>query len=106
MKLYVENKRIKWVFKFQFPCASKKGYLYLLDLCLGKKEKTEENIGPSVLLKMSECLENSYCTVFFDNFFNIPSLMTKLYDPGLYSIGTARNDRVGTPEMTADRKMK
>ena len=55
---------------------------------------------------MTECLENSYCTVFFDNFFNSPSLIKKLYDRGLYEVGTARKDRVGMPEMTTDRKMK
>ena len=78
MKQYVKNKPITWGFKFQFHCASKTGYLYQLDLYLGKKEKTEENLGPSVVLKMTECLENSYCTVFFDNFFNSPLLITKL----------------------------
>ena len=82
------------------------GYLYQLDLYLGKKEKTEENLCPSVVLKMTECLENSYCTVFFDNFFNSPSLITKLYDRGLYGVGTARKDRVEMPEMTGDRKMR
>ena len=55
---------------------------------------------------MTECLENSYCTVFFDNFFNSPSLITKLYDRGLSGVGTARKDRVGMPEMTADRKTR
>ena len=79
MKQYVKNKPIKWGFKFWSRCASKTGYLYQLDLHLGKKEKAEENLGPSAVLKMTECLENFYCTVFFDNFFNSPSLITKLY---------------------------
>ena len=51
MKQYVKNKLIKWGLKFWFRCASKTGYLYQLDLYLGKKEKTEENLGPSVVLK-------------------------------------------------------
>ena len=55
---------------------------------------------------MTECLENSYCTAFFNNFFNSPSLITKLYDRDLYGICTARKDRVGMPEMTANRKMR
>ena len=76
MKQYVKNKPIKWSFKFLFRCASKTGYLYQLDLYLVKKEKTEENLGPSVVLKVTECLKNSYCTVFFNNFFNSPSLIT------------------------------
>ena len=105
MKQPVKNKPIKWGFKFWFHCASKTGYLYQLDLYLGKKEKTEENLGPCVVLKMTECLENSYRTFFFD-VFNSLSLTTKLYDRGLYGVATARKDRVGMPEMTADRKMK
>ena len=43
---------------------------------------------------------------FFDNFFYSPSLITKLYDRGLYGVGTARKDSVGMPELTADRKMR
>ena len=43
---------------------------------------------------------------FFDNFFNSPSLSTKLYDRGLYGVDTARKDMVGMPEMTVDRKMR
>ena len=39
MKQYVKNKTIKWGFKFWFRCASPTGYLYQLDLYLGKKEK-------------------------------------------------------------------
>ena len=73
---------------------------------MGKKEKTEENLGPSVVLKITECLENSYCTVFFDNFFNSPSLITKLYDRGLFGVGTARKNRVRMPKMVVDRKMR
>ena len=38
VKQYVKSKPIKWVFKFRFHCTSKRGYLYQLDLYLGKKE--------------------------------------------------------------------
>ena len=55
---------------------------------------------------MTECLENSYCTVFFYNFFNTLSLITKLFDRGLYGVGTARKNRVEMPKMTTDRKMR
>ena len=103
MQQYVKNKPIKWGFKFWFHCASKTGYFYQLDLYLGKKEKAEENLGPSVVLKMTGCFENSYCTVFFDNFFNSPFTDHKTL---LYGVGTARKDRVEMPEMTADRKMR
>ena len=44
--------------------------------------------------------------VFFNNFFNISSLIVKLYEKGLYGIGTARKDMKGMPEMLVKRKMK
>ena len=40
-KLYTKNKPIKWCFKWWCGCCSKTGYLYELDLYLGKKKKTE-----------------------------------------------------------------
>ena len=55
---------------------------------------------------MTECLKSSYCIVFFNNCFNNPSLTTKLYDRGLYEVGTARKDRVGIPKMMAGGKMR
>ena len=50
-------------FKFWYRCASQTGYLYQLDLYLGKKENSEENLGPGVVLKMTEGLVNSHFTV-------------------------------------------
>ena len=55
---------------------------------------------------MTECLKSSYCIGFFYNCFNSPSLTTKLYDRGLFEVGTARKDRVGIPKMMADGKMR
>ena len=106
MRQYVKNKPIKWGFKFWYRCASKTGYLYQFDLYLGKKESREENLGPSVVLAQTESLKETYCTIFFDNFFNSPSLIIKLFDKSLYGIGTARMDRKGMPKMKPDKQMK
>ena len=43
---------------------------------------------------------------FFYNFFNSPILIAKLYETGLYGIGTAQKDRKGMPEIPVDSKMK
>ena len=64
MKQYAKNKPIKWGFNFWYCCASKTGYLYQFDLCLGKKESAEENLRPGVFLKMTESLENSHLMAF------------------------------------------
>ena len=37
-----------------------KGYLYQFDLHSGKKEDGEENLGPGVVLKITESLQNSH----------------------------------------------
>ena len=56
MKQYVKNKPITWSFKFCYRCASETRYLYYLDLHLGKKESSIENLGPDVVLKRTESL--------------------------------------------------
>ena len=60
---------------------------------MGKKESTEENLGPGIVLKTNESLQNVneyiYIYIFFDNFFNSLSQLVKLYERGFYGIGTA-----------------
>ena len=103
---HVENRPIKWGFKIWYRCASETRYLYQLDLHLCKKESAEKNLGPDVVLKMTESLQNSHCMIFPDNFFNSPSLIVKLYDRGLYGIGTAGENRKGIPEMLVDQNSR
>ena len=96
-------KPIKWGFKFWYCCASTTGFLYQLDLYLGKKEIIEYNLGESVVLTMSKALEQTYCTMYFDNFFNSTTLIKTLFDIGIYGIGTVRSNRKG---MLPDRSME
>ena len=44
MKLYIKSKPITWGFKFWFRCLSKFGYLYQMDICLGRKQTPEFNL--------------------------------------------------------------
>ena len=64
MKIYVNNKPIRWGFKFWYGCTSEPGYLYQFDLCLGKKESAEENLGSGIALKTTESLHKSYRMFF------------------------------------------
>ena len=41
MKQYLKFEPIKWGFKFLFRCSSKTGYLYQMDIYLGKKQNTK-----------------------------------------------------------------
>ena len=70
MKQYVKNKPIKWGFKFWFRCASKTGYLQEMDMCLGKKQQVEHSLGEGVVIQLSQKLNDTCCTLSFDNFFN------------------------------------
>ena len=94
MKQYVKNKPIKWGFKLCSHCANETGYLHQYDLYVGKKESTEESLGPTIILKITRSSKWSlYVLPFFHNFFNSPSLKVKLYERVLYGIDSARKDR-------------
>ena len=55
---------------------------------------------------LSKDLEQSFCTVYFDNFFNSPKLIEKLFQKGIYGIGTVRANRKQMPKMIDDKQMK
>ena len=80
MKPYIKSKPVKWGFQFWFRCDSKTGYLYELDMYLGRKESIEYNLGESVLFNLATSLNDSYCTLFFDNFFSSPNLIQTLFE--------------------------
>ena len=108
MKQYIKSKPIKWSFKFWFRCSSKSGYLYQMDIYLGRKQTPEFNLGlgEEVVLQLMKVLERSFCTVYFDNFFNTPKLTEKLFQKSIYGIGTVRANRKQMPKMIDDKQMK
>ena len=59
MKQYIKPKPIKWEFKFWFRCSSKSGYMYQMDIYLGRKQTPEFNLGlgEEVLLLQTKDLE-------------------------------------------------
>ena len=59
-----------------------------------------------MVLHLCQVLKDTYCHVFFDNFFNSPTLIQNLHDNGLYGVGTARSDRINMPQMKKDKEMK
>ena len=100
IKQYVNNKPIKWGFKFWNCCASKAWYLCQFDLYSGKKELTEENLGGRVVLTLTECLENTCCTIVL-----ISSAACRLLQSSLrrvpMQLEVLKKTREGMPEMTA-----
>ena len=64
MKQYVKKKsQSNGILSFHTTFLVK-GYLYQFDLHSGKKESREENMGPSVVLIITESLQNSHSVVF------------------------------------------
>ena len=55
-KQYIKS---KWSFKFWFRCSSKSGYLYQVDIYLGRKKTPEFNLGlgENVALQLTKNLE-------------------------------------------------
>ena len=77
-----------------------------MDIYLGNKQNTEFNLGEEIVLQLTKDLEGSFCTVYFDNFFNSPILIEKLFDRNICTIGTVRKNRKQMPKMLEDKKMK
>ena len=108
MKQYIKSKPIKWGFKFWFHCSSKSGCLYQMDIYLGRKQIPVFNLGlgGEVVLQLTKDLEQSFCTVYFDNLFNSPKLIETLFRKGIYVIGRVWANRKQMPKMIDDKQMK
>ena len=108
MKQYIKSKPMKWGFKFWFRCSNKTGDLYQMGMYLGKKQSSTFNLdlGEKVVLQLTTPSEKSFCIVYFDNVFNSPTLVKKLFEKSIYAIGTVRSNRKQMPKMTDDKKMK
>ena len=66
----------------------------------------ELNLGSSVALDLCQVLKDTYCHIFFGNFFNSPTLIQKLHDNGLYGLGTAHSDGINMSQMKRNREKK
>ena len=64
------------------------------------------NLGSIVVLDLCQVLKNTHRPVFFDDFFNNPTLIQKLHDNGLYGLGTVHSDSVNMLQMKKDKEMK
>ena len=80
--------------------------MYEFDLFLGEKEKTKRGLGKTVVLDLSKKLGNIHCMLYFDNFFNSLTLVEKLFDRGIYCLGTVQSDLKNMAIMKKDKDMK
>ena len=79
-----------------------------MDIYVGRKQTPGFNLGlgEEVGLQLTKDLERSVCSAYFDSFFNSPKLMKKLFQKGIYGIGTVRSNRKQMPKMIDDKQMK
>lgn len=106
MKQFIKNKPIRWGFKCWCRCCSKTGYLYECDIYTGRKSHTDVGLGESVVLQLSNSLSGLGCEIFFDNFFNSPTLQLKLLQKNIKACGTVRSNRKYMPKFEEHSKLQ
>ena len=79
-----------------------------MDIYLERIQIPEFNLGPGeeVVLPLTKDLEQSFCTVYFDNFFNSPKLIEALFQKGIYGIVTVRANRKRMSRMIGEKGRK
>ena len=55
---------------------------------------------------MSKKLENIYSMLYFDNFFNSPTLVEKVFNRGIYCLGTVRSEQKNMAIMKKNKDIK
>ena len=70
---------------------------------LAKSKKAEIGLGETVALAFSKKLQNIHCMLDFDNFFNSPTLVEKLFNRGIYCLGTVQSDWKNMAIMKKDK---
>ena len=79
-----------------------------MDIYLRKKQTLEFSLGlgEEVVLQLTKDLEQSFGTVYFDNFFNSPKSTEKPFEKGFYGIGKVQANRKQMPKIINDKQMK
>ena len=78
-----------------------------MDIYLGRKQTSGFSLcpGEEVVFQLTEDLERSFCTVYFDNCFNSPKLIEKHFHKDIDGIGTVRANRKQIPKMIDEKQM-
>lgn len=95
-KMFIKSKPVRFGYKAWILCNSK-GYPFSVDLYQGASKKSEGPLSTRVVLDSLKCVQdfNSH-ELYFDNFFNSHSLLSKLKDMGMRATGTLRTNRTNS----------
>lgn len=97
-KQHIRGKPIRFGFK-AWVAATRLGYCLQVNLYEGRSERVEPGIGlgEDVVTKLTSVIQHVYpdtkFSIYCDNFFTSPSLLSNLKDKGVYITGTVRQNR-------------
>ena len=99
MKQYMPKKPVKRGFKIWMRADATNGYISEFYVYPGKEGgNIEVNLGDKVVMSLTKKLTGLYHHVYFDNYFTSISLLINLLKIGIYSCGTMRTNRKGSPD--------
>lgn len=104
MSQLIPNKAAKKGIKTYEICESQIGYLWRFEIHAHKKTTLQQNDDPlaastpSIVLRLTQGLENKGYTLWMDNFYNSPCLARRLKSMGIDCVGTLRTDRKFVPQ--------
>lgn len=112
VKQYVKNKpKIKWGIKNLVLCG-KSGLAYDFVCYQGSTTEFDQKMldtfgsGATMVLHLSNRIQNSGHKLFFDNYFSSFPLFEVLAQKKIYAAGTIRLDRFAKPPFSSDSEMK
>ena len=97
-KQYMKSKPTKWGIKVFVLSDATYGYVYRIQIYIGKNLKSSIDVGLSlrVLLELMVDLEGHQ--LYTDNYYIGPEVYLKLYDQGINCCGTIQTNRRGFPD--------
>ena len=98
MKQFMSKKHVKRGFKVWTRADATNGYISEFYVYTGKEgNRVETHLGTRVVKSLTNQLTGLYHHVYFDNYFTSISLLLDLLKEGIYSCGTMRTNRKGSP---------
>lgn len=105
LKQYLPKKPIKRGYKL-WVLADKSGYVIKFEIYTGKvSEGRQFDLGPSVVRRLTECLQEKHHSVYIDNYFVSVFLMEDLKNVGINACGTINIDRKHLPKFKETKHM-
>lgn len=96
-KQHIHGKPIRFGFK-AWVAATRLGYCLQAELYEGRSEARDTGLGEHVVTKLTNTVKTEYpdtpFSVYCDNFFTCPSLLSSLQEKNVKITGTARQNRI------------